>query len=48
MTSTASADDLAPFLVTILQEALPFIDGAALRARRSDADSSTMAAIQKL
>ncbi|KAK8138448.1 hypothetical protein PG984_001828 [Apiospora sp. TS-2023a] len=45
---TASADDLAPFLLTILQEALPFIDGAAPRARRPDADSSATAAAKKL
>ncbi|KAK8027337.1 hypothetical protein PG991_004393 [Apiospora marii] len=47
---TASADDLAPFLLAILQEALPFIDDAAPRARRpdADADSSATAAAKKL
>ncbi|KAK8049728.1 hypothetical protein PG994_011458 [Apiospora phragmitis] len=42
---TASSDDLAAFLVSILQEALPFIDSAAPRhARSADPDSSSTAA----
>ncbi|KAK8056111.1 hypothetical protein PG993_001338 [Apiospora rasikravindrae] len=40
---TASSDDLAPFLVLILQEALPFIDSAAPRHSRG-ADSGSSAA----
>lgn len=44
---TASADDLTPFLLAILQEALPFIDGAAPRTRRPDTDSSATAAAKK-
>ncbi|KAK8088906.1 hypothetical protein PG997_003867 [Apiospora hydei] len=41
---TASSDDLAPFLVSILQEALPFIDSAAPRRSRCDDPSSAAAA----
>lgn len=38
---TASADDLAPFLISILQEAVPFIDSAAPKNHGPDNDAAT-------
>ncbi|KAK8125262.1 uncharacterized protein PG998_001021 [Apiospora kogelbergensis] len=43
---TASADELAPFLVSILEEALPFLDSAAPRAAATS-DATTKAPLWK-